>query len=255
MNDYQIRVPLLAGPLGPWVRDPASRVVEEAGMAGRAVDVLVVSTVLHGYEIKSDDDTLTRLAEQAAAFGKACQFMTLVTTAKHLTKAAAIAPSWWGLLVAEGEPGAVTFREERRAYANPGHDHMAVIDLLWGDELRAILRAVGHGKGVHSQNVSRLISRCQQVLGRDEAMTRAIAAFKARKTWGSKKRPEDSVRGGVLQAVVERGQSRWATPAEQKDFGHGRVFDEKLACGHTVVTPHDYNFNMPRRRRCPGCRA
>lgn len=50
----------------------------------RRADVLVVSDTCHAYEIKSDADNLSRLKEQLDDYKRTFDFVTVVTTLKHL---------------------------------------------------------------------------------------------------------------------------------------------------------------------------
>ena len=69
MRDIDIRRRLRADErLHPW--DSNTRIVEELGLCqGVArVDLAVVNGTIHGYEIKSERDTLTRLSGQAEIY-------------------------------------------------------------------------------------------------------------------------------------------------------------------------------------------
>jgi hypothetical protein len=61
------------------------------------VDLAVIGDELSGYEIKSDQDSLVRLPGQVAAYSRVLDRATLVVTEKHLAKATALIPTWWGL--------------------------------------------------------------------------------------------------------------------------------------------------------------
>ena len=246
MNDYQIRQALLAQTLAPWVKHPDSLVVEEAGMGGGAVDVLVVSTVLHGYEIKSDDDTLKRLPDQAEAFSATCEFMTLVTTSKHLDKALAVVPQRWGVLLAEKVPDGIAIAEHRKPWRNPGHDVARVIALLWTDELKKALRGA-KVRGANRMRSIELQQAFREVMG-DQALARAITILKAREGWGIKAKVGGDRRGGPLREVVSRGDSWWDVGAKSK------VRNEQLACGHQLLVTFDFFTKLPKKRRCPQCR-
>src|ERR1700761_2097597 len=61
-------------------------VVEELGICqGVArVDLAVVNGTVHGYEIKSERDTLARLKAQADIYSKALEFVTIVAAPSHI---------------------------------------------------------------------------------------------------------------------------------------------------------------------------
>ena len=62
------------------------RVFEEVGLLqGEArPDFLLVNGSLHGYEIKSDLDTLRRLDNQIRVYSKVLDLVTIVATPRHL---------------------------------------------------------------------------------------------------------------------------------------------------------------------------
>lgn len=128
-------------------RHPASAsVVDELAIKhGKfRVDVAVIADRLHGYEIKSDQDTLKRLPAQAKHFSLVFHRMTLVIGPELLASALSVVPRWWGIvLVTEGEDGEARFAELRAAEENPKPNYRWVVRLLWRDELTASLKAHG----------------------------------------------------------------------------------------------------------------
>src|SRR5207253_5974934 len=69
----------------------------------RRIDVAVVNGECAGYEIKSDEDSLIRLAQQADAYGRVLDRASIVTTLRHREKAVAMLPEWWGVSIARQE--------------------------------------------------------------------------------------------------------------------------------------------------------
>ena len=69
--------------------------------AGR-IDILVAGSDLHGYEIKSDRDSLRRLSRQIPLFSSVLERMTLVVGVSHEETVRRVIPPWWGLVVACG---------------------------------------------------------------------------------------------------------------------------------------------------------
>ena len=59
-----------------------------------------VNGVMHGFEIKSDIDSLARLPHQTELYSSVFDKITLVVGATHLYHAFNIIPDWWGVLVA-----------------------------------------------------------------------------------------------------------------------------------------------------------
>lgn len=145
MNDRDIRYPL-ANLLGK-----GGRVLGEVGLWGNhvRVDLLhLADTALHGYEIKSDSDTLSRLRRQADTYNLVLERVTLVATHRHLSKAEAMVPRWWGLTEACERDGEVTFAELRAGERNPSQSAERVAGLLWKEEAVSVLVDYGNSKGI-----------------------------------------------------------------------------------------------------------
>lgn len=60
------------------------------------VDVCVINGHLHGYEIKSDVDTLRRLPLQQQFYSDVLDKATIVVGQRHLDHALETLPAWWG---------------------------------------------------------------------------------------------------------------------------------------------------------------
>ncbi|NVJ06384.1 sce7726 family protein [Myxococcus sp. AM001] len=105
------------------------------------VDVVVIDDEMHGYELKSERDTLTRLPRQVAAYGAALDRATLVVAEGHLAKASALVPEWWGLSIAHSVGGsAVRVDAHRFAARNPEQQMCSVARLLWRPDALKLLR-------------------------------------------------------------------------------------------------------------------
>lgn len=117
----------------------------------RRIDVAVVNGELTGYEIKSDEDTLARLAGQAEAYGQVLDRAILVTTPRHSAKAATQLPSWWGILTAHQAAGGIHLEETRSAALNQSHVPFALAQLLWRDEALDELRSRQLARGLSSK--------------------------------------------------------------------------------------------------------
>ncbi len=155
-DDKCIRLVLKQRLLAEFQSDPKSIVVEELGvMSGDArIDLAVVSGMLHGYEIKSDRDSLIRLPNQIAAYNSVFSQVTIVTGKHHLANVISIVPEWWGIVVARSSGGdsTVTLLEIRECLQNPAQDSMAIARLLHRDEAIDILKAMNKSKGFVSKS-------------------------------------------------------------------------------------------------------
>ena len=128
-------------------------VIEELGLCqGQArIDLLTVSGVLHGYEIKSNRDRLTRLASQAATYSRVLDRVTLVVGRPHIEAALQRVPKWWGVLLVRGSVEAISLDPIRPAAKNPDQDPRALVELLWRDEALELLAHHNAAAGVRSK--------------------------------------------------------------------------------------------------------
>lgn len=132
---------------------PAAQVLEELGIEGARIDVALLDHGLTGFEIKSDFDTLDRLAHQMHAYHRVFDTLTVVTTAPFATQVELLLPSWWGLWLArEGADGTVQLEFVRAASENPRQEARSLLGLLWRQEALALARAHATGKVRASAN-------------------------------------------------------------------------------------------------------
>lgn len=142
MRDIDIRVALDEKLRAKWGDRVDAVVRHELGVCAgeRRVDVALINGHLDGWEIKSDRDSLTRLAGQVEAYSKVLDRSWLVTTDRHLGRAMDVVPGWWGLARATATATGVKVIELRRPRQSPLLDSMATAQLLWRDEAMGILR-------------------------------------------------------------------------------------------------------------------
>lgn len=118
------------------------------------VDIAVVNCSLHGYEIKSDRDTLDRLPRQIEQYNKIFDTVTLVCSPKLIAKAVDIIPEWWGIqipLTDENESGKVWFEIERDPQPNEHVDLRSLVELTWKKEAISILAEHGFARGFRNR--------------------------------------------------------------------------------------------------------
>jgi len=149
MRDIDVRRSLCEEVTRRHQGDADTVIVNELGLCQGAarVDVAVINGFIHGFEIKSERDTLDRLPHQSDVYSRALDLATMVTAKKHLSKIRLIVPRWWGLVVAENADNCIVLRELRTAKKNPSVDAFAQAQLLWRDEALHELerRALAHG--------------------------------------------------------------------------------------------------------------
>jgi hypothetical protein len=190
-SDRDIRMALYETELARFSADPHSLLVDELGVCQGEfrIDVAVVNGALHGWEIKSDRDTLARLPGQAQAYSRVFDTVTLVVGETHLDDALALIPGWWGVLVASGRRSGAALDAVRAGGRNPAPDPLALAQLLWRDELVAILADLDAPKKLLRQPKWDLWPALAARLEVDELAARVRAALKARPEWRRADRP------------------------------------------------------------------
>jgi hypothetical protein len=153
MRDIDIRLALRRDVDSLHGNDPDTLVIEELGLCqGVArVDVAVINGSVHGYEIKSERDTLARLPSQSEAYNRVFDYVTIVTSATHVQKIADVVPKWWGISLALRKGDAVKLVKKRSPRPNGHVDPLALAQLLWRDEVLEELLALGLAAGMKSK--------------------------------------------------------------------------------------------------------
>lgn len=148
------------------------------------IDIAVVNGQLHGYEIKSEHDSLMRLASQIEDYNNVFDTLTIVVTKNHLEKVKKIIPSWWGILCVTGSPSELYVKEKRVAKTNKNIDGFRMAQLLWKEELYMVIaERVGITGGLKSKNkrqLARLLADNLMVSDIEDAVR---AVLKTRTNW------------------------------------------------------------------------
>lgn len=145
-TDQDIRSALHAKRFRRLKRDPHTLVIDELGLAHARsrIDVAVINGCIHGYEIKSDRDTLDRLSPQIDVYRRTLQKLTIVAAPKHVPGVLTHVPEWCGVIaVDKGSRGGIDFRSVRSAAANPDLEPVMMAHLLWRNEVVDLLLGIG----------------------------------------------------------------------------------------------------------------
>lgn len=145
LKDVAIREHLVNRILRKHTLDPTTKLIHELGIhhGEFRVDLALINGSMHGFEIKSEADSLHRLASQADAFSAVFDKMTLVVALKHVDGALEMVPPWWGIEISSYDVrGQMKLRTIRRSAGNPSVDANALVKLLWRDEALGRLRAL-----------------------------------------------------------------------------------------------------------------
>ena len=166
--------------------NPSTLVVDELGLAHAKcrVDVAVIRRTIHGYEIKSGMDTLSRLRRQLSVYEKTLEELTFVTDEKHIPELNSEIPEWCGLIVAEKGPrGGMRLNSFRRAELNPYVDPVMLAHLLWKTEALELLSGSGYSSRDLRRPRKQLYEMLSEVLTLKE-ITLAIREFMGKRpTW------------------------------------------------------------------------
>jgi|SRR5271157_3247182 len=190
-NDKQIRVHLRQFLSRKYGNDPDTMVLEELGLRHGycRVDLAVVNGSLHGFEIKSDRDTLKRLARQAETYNKVLDFITVVVGERHAEQAMRVSPQWWGIQFAKRDwRDGVHLIQVREPAENPSPDKLAITKLLWREEAITLLEQLGAADGFRSRPRSFVYSRLAEVAGIDAVRSYVRSRLRSRKGWRSDER-------------------------------------------------------------------
>lgn len=200
MRDIDIRKELRSHLLGKFsIDDPDCIVRDELGICqGTArIDIAVINGHLHGYEIKSEEDTLRRLPGQLETYTKVFDYLTFVTNEKHMVELMNHIPAWCGVIIAEYDTeDSVVLTPVRSAKINKSTDPHSIVQLLWRDEAIQILRQLGIQTGIMSKPRKYLWDTLATTVSKRQLGERVRSTIKKR---GSESRFDQGPRqGGVI---------------------------------------------------------
>jgi hypothetical protein len=154
-TDKTIRKILLSELGKKYKSDSDTAIIPEFSLPNGSarIDIAVVNGIMHGYELKSDLDTLTRLQSQMHAYNSIFDKVTLVVGKRHIIEALHIIPQWWGITIAsvvndEQNPHLIPIR---KPHSNPTQDILTLVNMLWKDEALDILSRLGMSKNLSAK--------------------------------------------------------------------------------------------------------
>lgn len=166
-----------------------ARIISEFGICDgfSRADIAVAGKELCGYEIKSDADDLARLPFQVDFYGKTFDKAAIVVGPQYINDISKNVPGWWGIYYAERkDDGRVDIKEVRSGAKNRHVDTMALLELLWRDELYALLKQNGV-TGISGKNRRILRQMAVENLDANVIKRYVLQVIKTRKNW----RPAD----------------------------------------------------------------
>ncbi|BDI28018.1 hypothetical protein CCAX7_000690 [Capsulimonas corticalis] len=190
-NDREVRKALHNKVLKAHRYDGDTLIIDELGLRHGTcrVDVAVVNGRLHGYEIKSDSDTLERLPQQIAVYGEIFDRVTLIVGEKHAEKSITQIPSWWGVKVATTGPNGTKFEHYRRESNNRDINPLALAELLWRPEVVSILQGLGAPAPILKKPRAVLYAYLAESVELNELRRLVRTTLKARTDWRGQRPP------------------------------------------------------------------
>ena len=115
------------------------RIIEEKRTGKARADVVMVTPeAIYGIEIKSDNDTYTRLSGQVKNYDLYYDYNVVAVGSSHGAHIKEHVPDWWGIITIEEIDGVLDFYMLREAQQNPKVKDERKISILWRPELARI---------------------------------------------------------------------------------------------------------------------
>lgn len=204
MNDAEIRESFHRKRLRRQHEDEETIVINELGLKhGKCrADIVVVNGCLAGFEIKSDKDSLSRLANQIHVYDAIFDRIAIIVTQRHLKTVKNTVPEWWGvILCVKGKRGAVNFITQRIATINAQVDPYSVAQLLWKSEAVDILQAKGEHPKLVRKPRAYLYSQLVKRMTWAELKDTVRSFLKSRTNWRHHKSPFEC--DGLSQPIAK----------------------------------------------------
>jgi hypothetical protein len=181
LPDAEIRAALRERLLRRHANDADTVLIEELGLRRGSVrvDLAVVNGSLHGFEIKSDRDTLKRLAGQVELYSQVFDRATLVVGERFAPLATSLVPEWWGIVRVSRKRSVLRFTTLRRSRVNPERNVRVLAELLWAAHVLALLEERGTAKGVRGKPRRLLWDRLCESFSVNEIATAVRERLKA----------------------------------------------------------------------------
>ena len=149
------------------------------GSDAARIDLAVLSNSFHGYEIKSEVDSLRRLPRQIEAYSSVVDYATIVVAPKHSAAALDAVPSWWGVITVFPRPnGEISFDTARPGGMNPAVNARSLAQLMWRDQALRLLESRGHARGWRGKEKWRILDRICEVLSPDEIRSQVLESLR-----------------------------------------------------------------------------
>lgn len=184
MNDPYIRERFKNQELDRFNRENCLLFDELGVMQGSSiVDLAVITpTYFQAFEIKSAEDTLTRLPNQIQKYNLVFDYISIIVEEQHYFKAKNLIPPFWGIVIARRVRDVVSFEHVRRPVYNSLTTADAISQLLWKDEVYEVLKNQKI-KGISKLNRKKLWKVLVENFSKEQIKTLVFEAMKKRQKW------------------------------------------------------------------------
>ena len=137
LKDSDVRVCLRQEIKEHFAYDLTTHIVDELQICNGVarVDIAAINGALHGYEIKSESDTLIRLPNQLVQYNKVFDYVYLVCADNQIEEAYKLIPNWWGIYLVSNCEGMARLTIERKPSPNCNLDPFSLLQFLNKEEL------------------------------------------------------------------------------------------------------------------------
>jgi hypothetical protein len=187
LGDLEIRTILRERLSSATRRDPSAVIIEELELRRKQVrfDLALVSSFLHGYEIKSDRDSLRRLGRQVSVYSEVFDRATLVVGSRYVEDALQAVPAWWEVIAVRSAGTSGRLIRVRGGRRNPARSADVLVQLLWAEDALRLLEQRGGTRGYRGKPRQVLWNRICEVYSIDEIAAEVRRQLKARTAHGS----------------------------------------------------------------------
>ena len=140
-RDRDIRAVLLPMLFENYLHSDSDLALQEFDCNRARVDVAVMNGVMHGFEIKSDSDSLCRLDDQIYAYEGVFDLITVVVGKRLIKAVEEELPVHCGIILATRTDDRVKLTHRRKARKNPNQRKLDLARLLWKNEALNMIRS------------------------------------------------------------------------------------------------------------------
>lgn len=183
LNDNGVRGLLIDELYAKYNNDPNTRIINELGINNgeSRVDLAVVNGMIHGYEIKSDFDTLERLPRQITYYNKLFERMTIISSRKFYQQICELVPKWWGVKVISYD--GTRLIEKRKGRKQTTQDKDCLLRLLWKKELEDFIDVIGYPKRMKKLKKHQLLEIFSEEADVSTIQQHVYKSLKNRENW------------------------------------------------------------------------